>query len=113
MSNVQREHWGSNFGFIMATAGSAVGLGNVWKFPYITGMNGGGAFVLFYLLCVASIGLPVMLAEIALGRASRVTWWGVSHILPNTAPVSPSFLQGMDWGLPPCCSAMAVLAWGV
>ncbi len=55
----------------MAAAGSAVGLGNVWKFPYITGRNGGGAFVLIYLACVLLVGLPVMAAEILMGRASQ------------------------------------------
>ncbi len=71
MKQQKREHWGSNWGFIMAAAGSAIGLGNIWKFPYITGMNGGGAFVLVYLCCIVLIGLPVMLAEFALGRASQ------------------------------------------
>ena len=68
---VKHEHWGSSFGFIMAAVGSAIGLGNVWRFPYITGENGGGAFVLVYLLCIALVGLPVMLAELAIGRASQ------------------------------------------
>ena len=66
-----REHWGSGLGFILAAAGSAVGLGNIWKFPYITGQNGGGAFVVVYLVCIAVIGLPVMLCEIALGRRTQ------------------------------------------
>lgn len=68
---VKHEHWGSSFGFIMAAVGSAIGLGNIWRFPYITGVNGGGAFVLVYLLCIALVGLPVMLAELAIGRASQ------------------------------------------
>ncbi|MBT3381131.1 MAG: sodium-dependent transporter [Lentisphaerae bacterium] len=67
----KREHWGSSLGFILAAAGSAVGLGNIWKFPYITGQNGGGAFVLVYLLCIAVIGLPVMLCELTLGRHTQ------------------------------------------
>lgn len=67
----QREHWGSHIGFILAAAGSAVGLGNIWKFPYIVGENGGGAFVFVYLLCILIIGLPVMLAEFAIGRKSQ------------------------------------------
>jgi len=66
-----REHWSGSFGFIMAAAGSAIGLGNIWKFPYITGENGGGAFVLVYLLCIAVIGVPVMICEIALGRHTQ------------------------------------------
>ena len=66
-----RGHWGSRFGFVLAAAGSAVGLGNIWKFPYITGVNGGGAFVLVYLVCVVLVGLPVMIAEILMGRATQ------------------------------------------
>lgn len=63
--------WSSGFVFILAATGSAVGLGNIWKFPYITGENGGGTFVLVYLLCIALIGLPVMMAEIMLGRRGK------------------------------------------
>ena len=66
-----RGHWGSKLGFVLAAAGAAVGLGNIWKFPYITGENGGGAFVLIYLACIAGVGLPVMMAEILLGRATQ------------------------------------------
>ena len=63
--------WSSRFAFILAATGSAVGLGNIWKFPYITGENGGGAFVLVYLLCVLLIGIPIMMTEIMLGRRSK------------------------------------------
>ncbi|MFP8966371.1 sodium-dependent transporter [Pokkaliibacter sp. CJK22405] len=63
--------WGSRWVFIMAATGSAVGLGNIWKFPYITGENGGGAFVLVYLICIALIGLPLMMAEVLIGRRGR------------------------------------------
>lgn len=63
--------WSSRFTFILAATGSAVGLGNIWKFPYITGENGGGAFVLVYLLCVLAIGIPIMIAEIMMGRRGR------------------------------------------
>ena len=63
--------WSSRWLFILAAAGSAVGLGNIWKFPYITGENGGGAFVLIYLVCVALIGLPIMISEVMMGRAGR------------------------------------------
>ncbi|WP_321337150.1 sodium-dependent transporter [Breoghania sp.] len=66
-----REKWHSRFGFILAAAGSAVGLGNIWKFPYITGENGGAAFLLLYLGIVFTIGLSVLLAEVALGRAGQ------------------------------------------
>ncbi len=63
--------WSSRWTFIMAATGSAVGLGNIWKFPYIAGENGGGAFVLIYLLCIAIVGLPVLMAEILMGRNGR------------------------------------------
>jgi NSS family neurotransmitter:Na+ symporter len=63
--------WSSRWAFILAAAGSAVGLGNIWKFPYITGENGGGAFVLVYLLCIAIIGIPIMMAEVLIGRRGR------------------------------------------
>ena len=66
-----REQWGSRWGFIFAVAGSAVGLGNIWKFPYVCGMNGGGAFVLLYLVCVVLVGFPLLLAELAMGRANQ------------------------------------------
>ena len=63
--------WSSRLAFILAVTGSAVGLGNIWKFPYMAGANGGGAFVLIYLTCVLVIGLPIMMAEIMLGRRGR------------------------------------------
>ena len=63
--------WSSRLAFILAVSGSAIGLGNIWKFPYMAGANGGGAFVLFYLACVALIGLPIMIAEILIGRRGR------------------------------------------
>ncbi|MDD3705722.1 MAG: sodium-dependent transporter [Clostridiaceae bacterium] len=66
----KRENWGSRFGFLMAAAGSAVGLGNIWRFPYLTGENGGGAFIVIYLFCVFLIGLCIMTAEFAVGRRS-------------------------------------------
>jgi len=64
-------HWSSRMAFILAVTGSAVGLGNVWKFPYVAGQNGGGAFVLVYLICVIVIGMPVMMSEILIGRRGR------------------------------------------
>ena len=63
--------WSSRWAFILAATGSAVGLGNIWKFPYIAGENGGGAFVLVYLACLAVIGLPIIMAEILVGRRGR------------------------------------------
>jgi NSS family neurotransmitter:Na+ symporter len=66
-----RGEWSSQLGFVLAAAGSAIGLGNIWRFPYVAGESGGGAFVLVYLVCVAFIALPVMLLEISLGRATQ------------------------------------------
>jgi len=68
---LSKDSWSSQTVFIMAAIGSAVGLGNLWKFPYITGENGGGAFVLVYLACILLIGIPVLLSELALGRSGR------------------------------------------
>ena len=65
--------WSSRWTFILAATGAAVGLGNIWKFPYLTGQNGGSAFVLVYVVCVAALGIPLMMAEILLGRRGRST----------------------------------------
>ncbi len=65
--------WSSRLAFILAATGSAVGLGNIWKFPYITGENGGGAFVLVYLVSIAVIGIPIMIAEVMIGRRGRLS----------------------------------------
>ncbi len=70
-SQQPRALWASRLGFVLAAAGSAVGLGNIWKFPYIAGLNGGGAFVLVYLLCIALVGLPILMAELMIGRHTR------------------------------------------
>ena len=66
-----REHWGSRFGFIMATAGFAVGLGNIWRFPYVVGENGGAAFLIVYLGFAILIGIPLLTAETSLGRKTQ------------------------------------------
>ena len=68
---MKRESFQSRLGFILVSAGCAIGIGNVWKFPYVTGQNGGGVFVLFYLLFLAIMGVPVLTMELAVGRASR------------------------------------------
>ena len=67
----ERETLASRLGFILLSAGCAIGLGNVWRFPYITGQYGGAAFVLIYLIFLVMVGLPVMVMEFAIGRASR------------------------------------------
>lgn len=68
---MQRERLGSRLGFILLSAGCAIGIGNVWKFPYMVGQNGGGAFVLIYLFFLLVLGIPVMTIEFSLGRASQ------------------------------------------
>ena len=70
-TSVSSQRWSSRWLFVLAAAGSAVGLGNIWKFPYIAGENGGGAFVLIYLLCIAAVGIPIMVSEVLLGRQGR------------------------------------------
>ena len=98
---MEREHLGSRLGFILLSAGCAIGCGNVWKFPWMTGQNGGAAFVLVYILCLLFLGLPAMVVEFALGRASQASpvkmyqklekpgqkwhWHGVLAMLGNFA----------------------------
>jgi len=71
MAYAQRGRFGSKIGIILATAGSAVGLGNIWRFPYMTGINGGAAFICVYLACVFALGIPGMVAEFVVGRSSE------------------------------------------
>ena len=68
---MQREHLGSRLGFILLSAGCAIGIGNVWKFPYVAGQNGGAIFVLIYIACLVLLGLPIMTMEFAMGRAAQ------------------------------------------
>ena len=68
---MKRESFNSRLGFILVSAGCAIGIGNVWKFPYLVGQNGGGLFVLIYLVFLALIGVPILSMELAIGRASR------------------------------------------
>ncbi len=119
----RRAHWGSSLGFVLAATGSAIGLGNLWKFPFITWENQGGAFVLVYLACIASVGLPIMMAEILIGRKAQrsvvgalreavgpgwavVGWWGVlcGFILLSYYTVIAGwslfyFTQTLEWSL--------------
>ena len=68
-----REHWGSKLGFILAASGSAVGLGNIWKYPHMAGQNGGAAFTVVYLICIFIVGLPILLAELTIGRTTQLS----------------------------------------
>jgi NSS family neurotransmitter:Na+ symporter len=88
--------WRSRWLFILAATGSAVGLGNIWKFPYITGENGGGAFVLVYLACICVIGIPVMIAEVTLGRLGRQSPINTMHALVKDQGAA-KFWGGVGW----------------
>ena len=70
---MEREHLGSRLGFILLSAGCAIGCGNIWKFPWMCGQNGGGGFVLIYIICLLVLGLPVMIMEFSVGRASQAS----------------------------------------
>jgi len=84
--------WSSRWLFVLAAAGSAVGLGNIWKFPYIAGENGGGAFVLVYLLCVGLVGIPIMMAEVLLGRAGRLSPINTMRNLVERSKANPAWV---------------------
>ena len=91
MEKHHRGEWGSNLGFLMAAVGSAVGLGNIWAFPYKMGNGGGFAFLVIYLILAVTVGFNIMLCELAIGRragrsvaASPITWW--RGLRPRTRP---------------------------
>ena len=94
MSNKQHHaQWGSRVGFIMAAVGSAVGLGNIWKFPYMVGESGGSAFVLAYLVCIALIGFPILVAEWMIGRR------GQRNPMDSFANVAVSEGRSRNWAV--------------
>lgn len=87
-----RDSFGSRFGVIAATAGSAIGLGNIWRFPYVAGENGGAAFIIIYLGFIIIIGIPVMLSEFAIGRRAKRNVFGTFRKL---APNTPWYMVGL------------------
>ena len=104
-----RGQWGSNIGFVLAASGSAIGLGNIWRFPYITGESGGAAFVVLYLACVMLICLPYLFAELALGRSNHLNpvgaieairgknnWWYDNHDVHSSSALGPFCGQQED-----------------
>jgi len=91
MNETGRGQWQTRMGFIAAAAGSAIGLGNIWRFPYITGRYGGGAFVLIYILLLIFVGYPVMNSELLLGRKTERNPVGAFRML---SPGSPWVLVG-------------------
>ncbi len=86
-----KQQWGSRAGFLMAAIGSAVGLGNLWRFPFQAGENGGGAFVLIYIVCVVVIGFPVLIAELAIGRHKGLSPVGSTREIAVEAGRSPNW----------------------
>ena len=86
MANSNRANFESRIGVILASAGSAVGLGNIWRFPYETGQHGGAAFILIYLFCIILLGMPVMISEFLIGRRSRANTAGAYQILAPGTP---------------------------
>ena len=90
-NNDGRETWRTRLGFILAAAGWSIGLGNIWRFPYVTGKYGGGAFVFLYLICLFVVAIPLFIAEFSLGRASRSS---ITTGLRKLAPRKPWFLGG-------------------
>lgn len=88
--------WINRWTFILAATGSAVGLGNIWKFPYITGENGGGAFVLMYLVCILAAGIPVMMAEVLLGRKGRMSPIHTMQQMTSEEG-APHLFRGIGW----------------
>ncbi len=70
---MKRESFGTRLGFLMVSAGCAIGIGNVWRFPFVVGQNGGSVFVLFYLAFLLIMGVPVLTMELAVGRAGRAS----------------------------------------
>jgi NSS family neurotransmitter:Na+ symporter len=109
-----RAQWGSKVGFILAAAGSAIGLGNIWKFPYITGENGGGLFVLIYLVCIALVGIPIMMAEIMIGRAAQKQPVAAFHTLQGrrTAWAAVGWM-GVVAGFIICSYYIVVAGWAM
>ena len=87
MTKSDRANFGSKLGVILASAGSAVGLGNIWRFPFETGNHGGAAFIFVYLVCVLILGIPIMIAEFLIGRRSRA----------NTARAYQKLAPGTHW----------------
>ena len=78
----ERESLGSRLGFLLLTAGCAIGLGNIWRFPYVTGKFGGALFVAFYILFLLLMGLPLLIIELSVGRGSQRTLFGAAKVLP-------------------------------
>lgn len=108
-----RINFGSKFGVVAAAAGSAVGLGNIWKFPYELGQKGGGAFLLVYILCVLLLGLPIMLSEFVIGRRAHLNASGAFRLLTGNNRWSLVGLMGVVGAFLIVCFYFVVSGWGL
>lgn len=110
-SLMERENFGSKVGAILAAAGSAVGLGNVWRFPIETGQNGGAAFIIIYVLCILMLGLPIMISEFLIGRYTHANTAGAFRIVSNGSPWKWVGRMGVFTGWFILCYYVVVGAW--
>ncbi|MBQ9664969.1 MAG: sodium-dependent transporter [Bacteroidaceae bacterium] len=108
---MERENFGSKVGAILAAAGSAVGLGNVWRFPIETGQNGGAAFIIIYVLCILMLGLPIMISEFLIGRYTHANTAGAFRIVSNGSPWKWVGRMGVFTGWFILCYYVVVGAW--
>lgn len=106
-----RENFGSKLGAVLAAAGSAVGLGNVWRFPIETGQNGGAAFIIIYVLCIIILGLPIMISEFLIGRYTHANTAGAFRIVSNGSPWKWVGRMGVFTGWFILCYYVVVGAW--
>jgi neurotransmitter:Na+ symporter, NSS family len=109
----QREHWGSQLGFILAAAGSAIGLGTLWMFPYVTGSQGGGLFVLLYILFTFVIGIPVFIGEVLLGRKAQKSPVGIFESLTKSRKWNITGWMGVASAFFILCYYIVVAGWSL
>lgn len=108
---MERENFGSKIGAVLAAAGSAVGLGNVWRFPIETGQNGGAAFIIIYVICILLLGLPIMISEFLIGRYTHANTAGAFRIVSNGSPWKWVGRMGIFTGWFILCYYVVVGAW--
>lgn len=108
---MERENFGSKIGAVLAAAGSAVGLGNVWRFPIETGQNGGAAFIIIYVICILLLGLPIMISEFLVGRYTHANTAGAFRMISNGSPWKWVGRMGIFTGWFILCYYVVVGAW--
>src|SRR5210317_2480712 len=101
---VSHEQWSSRWGFLLAAIGFSVGLGNIWRFPYVAGENGGSAFIIIYLVCAFAIGWPLLVSELAIGRLGRSDPPGSYRAVARSSGLSTA------WGLAGTLAILCVFA---